>query len=154
VKTIGNLLWLALAGLWMAVGWALAGVLAIVFIVTIPLAAPAFRMAGYVFWPFGRTVIKNPERGRALSAIGNVVWIVLFGWWLALVHIITGALLCLTIIGIPFGVANMKLAALAIAPYGKAIVSKKSLVPGQVVVGGIPERNEAPAATTPPQVIA
>jgi uncharacterized membrane protein YccF (DUF307 family) len=123
VRTIGNILWLVLAGFWLAVGYVIAGGLCVVFIITIPLAVPAFRLAAYVIWPFGRTVVKDPERGRAVSAIANVIWIILFGWWLALEHIITGVVLCLTIIGIPLGLANIKLVPLAFAPYGKLIVS-------------------------------
>jgi uncharacterized membrane protein YccF (DUF307 family) len=122
MTAIVNVLWLVLAGVWMAIAYAIAGVLCIVFIVTIPIAVPAFRIAGYVLWPFGRTVVKNPQRHAGLSAVANVVWIVLFGWWLALAHLLTGALLCLTIVGIPAGIVDFKLVPLAFAPYGKVIV--------------------------------
>jgi uncharacterized membrane protein YccF (DUF307 family) len=122
MKTLANLLWFFLAGLWTAIGYVIAGALCIVLIVTIPLAVPAFRMATYVIWPFGRTVVKDPARGRLLSGGANLVWIVFFGWWLALAHLLTGALLCLTVIGIPLGLAQMKMAPLAFAPYGKMIV--------------------------------
>jgi uncharacterized membrane protein YccF (DUF307 family) len=125
MKTVGNLLWFLLAGLWTSIAYVLAGALCIIFIVTIPLAIPSFRMASYVIWPFGRTVVKNPERGKALAVAANIVWVILFGWWLALIHLFTGAILCVTVIGIPLGLAQMKMAPLAFAPYGKLIVTKQ-----------------------------
>ncbi len=122
MKAVLNVLWLLLCGLWLAIGYALAGVLMCLLIITIPFGVAAFRLAAYVLWPFGRTVVRRPDAGAA-SAIGNVLWFVLAGLWLALGHLLTGALLCLTIIGIPLGIANFKLAAVAVAPLGKEIVS-------------------------------
>jgi uncharacterized membrane protein YccF (DUF307 family) len=127
MTTIVNVLWFVLAGFWLALGYIVAGVLAIVFIVTIPIAIPAFRMAAYVLWPFGRTIVPDPNRG-AISIIGNVVWAVLLGWELALAHLITGVLLCVTVIGIPAGLVNFKLIPVAFAPYGKLIVPTNRLV--------------------------
>src|SRR3984957_20346074 len=92
------------------------------FIITIPFGIASFRLAAYVLWPFGRTVVRRPTAGAA-STIGNVLWFVLIGLWMAIAHLISGALLCLTIIGIPLGIGNFKLAAVAIAPLGKEIVS-------------------------------
>jgi hypothetical protein len=83
---VGNIIWLLLAGIWMSLAYLVAGVLAIVGIVTIPLAVPAFKLAGYALWPFGRMVVPLPDRDVALSAIGNVVWLILCGWWLAISH--------------------------------------------------------------------
>jgi uncharacterized membrane protein YccF (DUF307 family) len=117
-----NLVWLVVSGFWLAVGYALAGLLMCVLIITIPFGIAAFRLAGFVLWPFGRTVIRRPEAGAA-STVGNVIWFVLAGLWIAIGHLLLGFALCLTIIGIPFGWANIKLAAVAIAPLGKDIVS-------------------------------
>src|SRR5690554_4602697 len=103
MRTVGNLIWLILAGIWMAVGYLVAGLVAIAGIVTIPLAVPAFKLAGYALWPFGRMVVQRPGNDLALSTLGNVVWLVLCGWWLALGHLVTGLALCLTVIGIPLG---------------------------------------------------
>ncbi|HVX21437.1 MAG TPA: YccF domain-containing protein [Acidimicrobiales bacterium] len=122
MKAVLNVLWLVLCGLWLAIGYALAGVVMCILIITIPFGVAAFRLAAYVLWPFGRTVVRRPDAGAA-STIGNVLWFVLAGLWLALSHLLTGALLCLTIIGIPLGVANFKLAAVAVAPLGKDIVA-------------------------------
>ena len=123
VKTILNLLWLVLCGFWMAVGYAIAGLICCVLIVTIPFGIAAFRMANYAFWPFGRTVVPRRDAGVA-SFLGNIIWFVFAGWWLALGHLVTGFLLCVTIIGIPLGVANFKLIPVSIAPLGHEIVNE------------------------------
>jgi uncharacterized membrane protein YccF (DUF307 family) len=122
VKTVLNVLWLVLCGLWLAISYAVAGVVMCILIVTIPFGIAAFRLAAYVLWPFGRTVVRRADAGAA-STIGNVIWFVLAGLWIAIAHIVTGVLLCLTIIGIPLGIANIKLAAVAVAPLGKEIVA-------------------------------
>jgi uncharacterized membrane protein YccF (DUF307 family) len=103
-----NVLWLVFSGIWMAIGYALAGIVAFVFVVTIPFGIASFRMANYALWPFGRTVLRRSDAGVA-SALGNVLWFVLFGLWLALGHVISGILLCITVIGVPLGVANFKM---------------------------------------------
>jgi uncharacterized membrane protein YccF (DUF307 family) len=121
VRTILNLLWLVLSGLWLAVGYVVAGVLMCVLIITIPFGIASFRLAAFVLWPFGRTVVRRPDAGTA-STIGNVIWFVLFGLGIAIAHVVLGVLLCVTIIGIPLGLGNFKLAAVAIAPLGKDIV--------------------------------
>jgi uncharacterized membrane protein YccF (DUF307 family) len=117
-----NVVWLVVSGFWLAVGYALAGLVMCILIITIPFGIASFRLAGFVLWPFGRTLIRRPEAGVA-SAIGNVIWFILAGIWIAIAHLVLGLALCLTIIGIPFGWANIKLAAVAIAPLGKDIVS-------------------------------
>jgi uncharacterized membrane protein YccF (DUF307 family) len=122
VRTVGNIIWLLLAGIWMSLAYLVAGVLAIVGIVTIPLALPAFKLSGHALWPFGRMVVLRPDRDVALNAIGNVVWLILCGWWLAIGHVLTAVLLAITIIGIPFAVASLKLAGLALWPYGRTVV--------------------------------
>ena len=121
-RVILNVIWLIFCGLWMAIAYVLAGLLAFVLIITIPFGIAAFRIAGYVLWPFGRTIDRDPGSGVA-SVIGNVLWIVLFGWWLAVGHLVSGVLLCLTIIGIPLGLANFKLITVGLRPFGREIVS-------------------------------
>jgi uncharacterized membrane protein YccF (DUF307 family) len=122
VRTVGSIIGLLPAGIWMSLACLVAGVLAIVGIVTIPLALPAFKLADYALWPFGRMVVPLLDRDVALSAIGNVVWLILCGWWLAIGHVVTALLLAITIIGIPFAVASLKLAGLALWPYGRTVV--------------------------------
>ncbi len=117
-----NVLWLVLAGFWMFLGYLFAAVLCVLFIVTIPLAVAALRIGLFALWPFGRTVVKRLDAGAG-STIGNVVWLLIAGWWLALGHIVTGVLLCLTIIGIPLGLANFKLVRVSIVPFGRDIVT-------------------------------
>jgi uncharacterized membrane protein YccF (DUF307 family) len=121
MRTVLNLLWLVLSGLWLAIGYALAGLVLCLLIVTIPFGVACFRLAAFVLWPFGRAVVRNPDAG-APSTVANILWFVLAGVWLALSHLILGVVLCLTIIGIPLGLGNFKLAAVAIAPLGKEIV--------------------------------
>ncbi|MDN5918792.1 MAG: YccF domain-containing protein [Pseudonocardia sp.] len=121
MRLLLNLIWLVFAGFWMAVGYAIAGLVACVLIVTIPFGIASFRIAAYALWPFGRDVVRRPSAGAA-STIGNLLWIVLFGWWLALGHVFTGIALCLTIIGIPMGIANFKLIPVSLMPLGSVIV--------------------------------
>lgn len=122
MRTILNVLWLVFSGMWFAIGYTLAGVVMCILIITIPFGIASFRLAAYVLWPFGRTVVRRPEAGGA-STIGNILWFILIGVWMAIAHLVAGAVLCLTIIGIPLGLGNFKLAAVAIAPLGKEIVS-------------------------------
>ncbi|MGQ0576837.1 MAG: YccF domain-containing protein [Pseudonocardia sp.] len=121
MRTLGNVLWLVLAGWWLALGYVLAGILACVLIVTIPFGIAAFRLAGYTLWPFGRRVVVAQGAG-VFSLLGNVVWIVLFGWELAVAHVVAGLLLMLSIVGIPLGIAAIKLSALALVPLGTRVV--------------------------------
>lgn len=133
MRVLGNLIWLLLAGIELAIAYVVAGLLAIVFVVTIPLVVPAFRLAGYALWPFGRVVVRKPGAGAG-SAVMNVVWFLIAGWWLTLVHAVAALLLFLTVIGIPFGVAALKMARLALAPYGKDVVDRHSARAREVVV--------------------
>ena len=122
VKTVLNILWLVLCGFWLAIGYVVAGVIMFVLIITIPFGIASFRLAAYTLWPFGRTLVPRPDAGAG-SFIGNVVWFLLAGLWMAIAHVVTGVLLCITIIGIPLGIADFKLAGAALAPLGKDIVS-------------------------------
>ena len=121
LRLILNVIWLILEGLWMAIAYVLAGLVAFILIITIPFGIAAFRIAGYVLWPFGRTIDRRPEAGIA-SVIGNIIWIILFGWWLAIGHLVSGVLLCLTIIGIPLGLASFKIIPITLVPLGVRIV--------------------------------
>jgi uncharacterized membrane protein YccF (DUF307 family) len=122
MKTLLNLIWVVLSGLWLAIGYAVVGVLMVCFIVTIPFAVASFRLAGFVLWPFGRALARKPTAGVG-AGIGNLIWFVFAGFWMAIGHLVTGFLLCLTIIGIPLGLGNFKLALAALAPLGKEVVS-------------------------------
>ena len=121
MRTIGNILWFIFAGLWLAIGYVVAGIVMCILIITIPFGVASFRIAGYAVWPFGRVVVRKPTAGTA-SFIGNVIWFILAGLWLAIGQILTGIVLCITIIGIPFGIANFKLIPVALLPLGKEIV--------------------------------
>ncbi|WAP57545.1 YccF domain-containing protein [Streptomyces sp. S465] len=121
MKTLLNLIWLILSGFWLAILYFLAGVLLFITIIGIPFGIASWRIAGFTLWPFGRTAVPRRDAGAA-SCVGNVLWLVLAGWWLALGHLITGVALCLTIIGIPLGLANFKLIPISLAPLGHEIV--------------------------------
>lgn len=132
MRTVGNIIWLLLAGLWLALGYALAGVIACITVVGLPFGLAAFRIAGYALWPFGRMVIPSPDRG-AVSGLGNVVWAVVAGWWLALGHLVTAALLAVTVIGLPLAAANVKMIGVAFAPFGKRVVPVSSVTTQEAV---------------------
>ncbi len=121
IRFILNVLWLVFAGFWMAVGYLLAGIICCILIVTIPFGIASFRIAGYVLWPFGRTTVQKPGAG-APSLVGNVIWLIVAGWWLALGHLLTSIPLFVSIIGIPFGWANLKLIPVSLMPLGRDIV--------------------------------
>ncbi|MEV7214969.1 YccF domain-containing protein [Kitasatospora cineracea] len=122
VNFLLNVIWLLFCGLWMAIGYAVAGIVCFVLIVTIPFGIAAFRLAGFMLWPFGRTTVVRDDAG-APSCVGNVIWLVLAGWWLALGHIVTSIPLFLSIIGIPFGWANLKMVPISLTPLGRDVVS-------------------------------
>jgi uncharacterized membrane protein YccF (DUF307 family) len=113
---------LVFAGIWLAILYTFAALICFVLIITIPFGVAALRIARFTLWPFGRTVVRKPEAGIA-SGIGNIIWVVLCGWWLALGHLVTGIAECLTIIGIPLGLANFKLIPVSLLPMGREIVS-------------------------------
>ncbi|MBB5938114.1 YccF domain-containing protein [Streptomyces zagrosensis] len=121
MKTILNIIWLFLSGFWLACAYVLAGLVLCITIIGIPFGIASFRIARFALWPFGYMAVERRDAG-APSCIGNVLWLVLAGWWLALGHIITGLLLCITIIGIPLGIANFKLIPVSLMPLGREIV--------------------------------
>ncbi|RPA06093.1 YccF domain-containing protein [Gordonia sp. OPL2] len=122
MKTILNVIWLLLCGVWMAIGYAVAGIICCILIITIPFGIASFRMANYALWPFGRTVVRKPTAG-AMSLVGNIIWLIVAGIWLAIGHIGTGIAMCLTIIGIPLGIASFKMVPVSLLPLGAQIVS-------------------------------
>ena len=121
MRVLLNVIWLVFGGLLLALGYAVVGVVMCILIITIPFGIAAFRIALFCIWPFGRTLIRRGDAGAG-SVIGNVIWFILAGWWLAIGHLVTGVLMCLTIIGIPLGLANFKLIPVSLAPFGREIV--------------------------------
>ena len=121
MRLVLNVLWLVLSGFWMFLAYLLVGVLWCITIIGIPFGIASFRIGAFALWPFGRTVVAKPGAGVG-SGIGNVLWFVLSGIWLAIGHVVTWVLLCLTIIGIPLGLANFKLVPVSLFPLGKDIV--------------------------------
>ncbi len=121
MRLILNIIWLIFAGFWLFLGYLLAGIIMCILIITIPFGLQAFKLASYALWPFGRTVVKRETAG-APSVIGNVIWVILAGWWLALEHLITGIALAITIIGIPLALANFKMIPVSLAPFGREII--------------------------------
>lgn len=125
MRLLGNIIWLLLGGLETGLVWWTAGVLAAITIIGIPYSIAAFRIGAFSFWPFGREIVDRPgtdEGHRLLILLGNIVWILLGGLWLALAHLVFALLLAITIIGIPFAVQHLKLAQLSLTPYGKMVV--------------------------------
>ena len=129
VSLLLNILWVVLGGFWMALGWVVAAVIMAITIIGLPWARAAFNIATYTLFPFGQKAVSRDEHlGRSdvgtgvLGLIGNIIWLVLAGWWLALGHVVTAVLLAVTIIGIPFAWAHLKLAGIALWPIGKVIV--------------------------------
>jgi uncharacterized membrane protein YccF (DUF307 family) len=120
MRLILNVLWLVFGGFFLALGYALAGLICVLLIVTIPFGIASFRIAGYALWPFGRELVSKPNAGLA-SAVGNVIWFVVAGWWLALGHIGTAVAQFVTILGIPFGIANLKLVPASLFPLGHEV---------------------------------
>ncbi len=122
VKTILNIIWLVFGGLWLALGYVLAGLVCCALIITIPWGIASFRIAGYALWPFGRTVVDRPGGPGMASTLGNVVWILVAGIWIAIGHVATAVAMAITIIGIPLAIANLKLIPVSLMPLGKQIV--------------------------------
>ncbi len=122
MRLVLNVLWIVLAGFWMFLSYLLAGLLLCITIIGIPFGIAAFRIGFYALWPFGRRVVAKSSAGVG-SMLGNVLWLILAGWWLALGHVVTGIALCITIIGIPLGLANFKLIPVSLFPLGKEVVA-------------------------------
>lgn len=126
MRLIGNVIWLVFAGIWMALAYLFAGLIMCILIITIPFGIQSFKLAAFALWPFGRTVVKRADAGVA-SGIGNIIWFVLAGWWLAIGHLLTSIPLFLSIIGIPLAIGNLKMIPISLLPFGREIVDIDAL---------------------------
>ena len=125
MRLILNVIWLIFGGLWLALGYLVAALVCFLLIITIPFGFASLRIASYALWPFGRTIVEKPG-ARTGALVGNVVWVVLFGLWLAIEHLVTAVAMAMTIIGIPLALANLKLIPVSLVPLGKEIVPVNS----------------------------
>ena len=132
MRAIGNLLWFILGGVWMGLAWWIAGLLAYVSVVGIPWGKACFVIGQFTFFPFGKEAISRKELAQkddigtgSLGTVGNIIWFIFAGVWLAIGHVSSALLNFITIIGIPFGIQHLKLAGIALAPIGKTVVSKE-----------------------------
>ena len=129
MRTLLNIIWFVFGGFWLALGYFLFGLLACILIVTIPFGIASFRMAAYALWPFGKTIVSKPSAGVG-SALGNVIWFVVAGLWLAIGHLVTAAAQAVTIVGIPLAIANIKMIPVTCVPLGKEIVDTRYIPAG------------------------
>ena len=121
MKFLGNLVWLVLGGLLVALIYFLVGLVMCITIIGIPFGVQLFKLGGYALWPFGHELVNGPGQPGCLSTVMNLLWILL-GWWeIALIHLAFGLLLCITIVGIPWGLQHFKMAIGSIFPFGKEI---------------------------------
>lgn len=121
LRAVLNIIWLVFGGIWLALGYVVAGLICFILIITIPWGIASFRIASYVLWPFGRTVVNKPTAGAG-SLLGNIIWILVAGIWLVIGHIVTAIAQAITIIGIPLAIANLKVIPVTLMPLGKDIV--------------------------------
>nr|WP_274616104.1 YccF domain-containing protein [Nesterenkonia sp. YGD6] len=130
ISTILNVIWLLFGGLWLALGYFIAGIICCLLIITIPFGLASFRIGAYALWPFGRTIVDRSPRGAGLfTTIGNVIWILVAGIWIAIGHVLTAIPMLISIIGIPLGIANLKLIPVSLMPLGKVIVTSNAVLP-------------------------
>lgn len=146
LRLVLNILWLVLAGLWIAMGYAVAGLIMCILIVTIPWGIAAFRIAVFALWPFGSRIERRAGSGVG-STLGNIVWFLLAGWWLVIGHVVTAAALAITIVGIPFAWANLKLIPVSLTPLGRDIVHDEDA--RSFAVGAPPARPAAGVGAGP-----
>nr|WP_296768026.1 YccF domain-containing protein [Rhodococcus sp. (in: high G+C Gram-positive bacteria)] len=121
MRVILNIIWLIFGGFWLALGYFAAGIVCCILIITIPFGIASFRIGVYALWPFGYTVVEKPTSGVA-SVVGNVVWVIVAGIWLAIGHLVSAVAMAITIIGIPLAIANLKMIPISLMPLGKEIV--------------------------------
>lgn len=130
LSTILNVIWLLFGGLWLALGYFLAGIVCCLLIITIPFGIASFRIGVYALWPFGRTIVDRSPRGAGpFTTIGNVIWVLVAGIWIAIGHVLTAIPMFISIIGIPLGIANLKLIPVSLMPLGKVIVPSNAVLP-------------------------
>lgn len=128
LSVVLNVIWLVFGGIWLALGYVLAGIICCLLIVTIPFGIASFRIALYALWPFGRTVVDRGQVG-AFSTIGNVIWVLVAGIWIAIGHVVTAIPMFVSIVGIPLGLANLKMIPISLMPLGKEIVPSTRYMP-------------------------
>lgn len=133
MRTLGNIIWVVFGGIWLALGYAVAGAILCITIIGIPFGIQAFKLAGFALWPFGRELVESSD-GGCLEIVFNVIWLVLFGWGMFLAHLVAGAIMCITIIGIPFGIQAFKLSVFSLWPFGRTVVP--AYTAGQVHTAG------------------
>jgi uncharacterized membrane protein YccF (DUF307 family) len=133
ISLVLNIIWVIFAGFWLALLYLIVGAVLCLLILTIPFGIQCFKLAGFALWPFGRAVVYKPDGGTGWNLVGNIIWIVVAGFWMALAHLITGVALCLTVIGIPLGLGNFKLIPMILFPFGKEVV-RRDLAYGRAVV--------------------
>ena len=124
MRTLLNLIWVVLGGFWLWLEYMFFGIIACVLIVTIPAGIASFRIAGYALWPFGRIVVARPDAG-AMSGLGNLIWFLVAGVWLAIGHLTTAVAQAVTIVGIPLAIANVKMIPVTCFPFGTAIIDDR-----------------------------
>ncbi len=147
MRVVGNLLWLILGGLEMALIYAIAGLISFVFIITIPFGVQAFKLASFSLWPFGRVMVPRQGASPGIAAIGNIIWLVFGGIWLAIGHLVAAFFNAILIITIPFAVAHLKLAGAALTPFGQTIVSHETArAQGAVPAVEVPPLRYPPSA--------
>jgi uncharacterized membrane protein YccF (DUF307 family) len=125
MKTLLNVIWLVLSGFWMCLAYMFCGLLWCITIIGIPFGIASFRIGLYALWPFGRDAVRKPTAGAG-SAVGNVFWFIFSGLWLAIGHAITGAFMCITIVGIPLGLGSFKMIPISLFPLGREILPTPS----------------------------
>lgn len=122
LNLILNIIWLVFGGLWLALGYFLAGLVCCILIITIPFGIASFRIAGYALWPFGRTVVDTQPGLGVFTGLGNIIWFVVAGLWIAIGHVLTAIPMFVSIVGIPLGIANLRMIPVSLMPLGKTIV--------------------------------
>lgn len=123
MKTIGNLIWFVFSGLWLGLSYFAAGLVSCLTIIGIPFGIQSMKLAVYVMWPFGQELVPK-QQDHLLRGILNIIWIIIGGFWLAIFHVALGLVLCVTVIGIPFGIKNFKMAKLALFPFAFSVMPK------------------------------
>jgi uncharacterized membrane protein YccF (DUF307 family) len=121
---LGNLIWLIFGGIIIAIEYFIGSIILMITIVGIPFGLQTLKMASLSLWPFGRDTVVHTRASGCLYIIMNIIWLLTGGIWIAVTHAIFGVILCITIIGIPFGLQHFKLTAIALSPFGRDIVSK------------------------------
>jgi uncharacterized membrane protein YccF (DUF307 family) len=124
MNILGNLVWLIFGGIIIAIEYFIGSIFLMITIVGIPFGIQTFKMASLSIWPFGRDTVVHTRASGCLYILMNIIWLITGGIWIAITHAIFGLLLCITIIGIPFGLQHFKLTAIALSPFGRDIVSK------------------------------